>query len=480
MCFYWIIGLLVLWSGVITASNVTAAPGVGTTTSNETSAFNMSIKITNRTYNKSLEDTDSHYYKTLRQDVEDLFSEVYKSTSSAGYQKITDMTFSEGSVIANSTVIFQTNQTSGQYVKITFIDNYKKLHSPLLTLNINYTADQEPHFVLLNMSHPISTTTEFSTSPNPIQHLVSSTLASTTNRLDLVTDSNDTITTPQSHSTSFNSVSASQTTPNITSNNSSITLSPRTVTSTMTAFNHSFIPNSTNSSSGPSNITVDESPSVMLTSSPSTTTLHPSSISTISASSSSTRTNHPSSISTISASSSSTRTNHPSSISTISASSSSTRTNHPSSISTISASSSSSRTKNPGSISGTTASSSSTTTVHETSNISATPALSSSVNPGKTVTQKPTEPAESNTVATEQGVPGWGIAILVLAAIILFFMLILLILLLLFWCCWWRQRGFMKVSDPDPTGYYNPDIPMYSTHSTYESHNGKSLQLPQT
>lgn len=33
----------------------------------------------------------------------------------------------------------------------------------------------------------------------------------------------------------------------------------------------------------------------------------------------------------------------------------------------------------------------------------------------------------------------------------------------------------MSVSDPDPTGYYNPDIPMYSTHSTYDSHNGKSL-----
>ncbi|XP_047667363.1 mucin-1-like [Tachysurus fulvidraco] len=102
---------------------------------------------------------------------------------------------------------------------------------------------------------------------------------------------------------------------------------------------------------------------------------------------------------------------------------------------------------------------------------------SSSEIQSKTITQKPTGPEGSDTVATVQGVPGWGIAILVLAAIILFFMLVLLILLLLFWCCCWKQRGFMHVSDPDPTGYYNPDIPMYSTQSTYDSHNGKSLDL---
>ncbi|KAI4892425.1 hypothetical protein NFI96_019354, partial [Prochilodus magdalenae] len=78
--------------------------------------------------------------------------------------------------------------------------------------------------------------------------------------------------------------------------------------------------------------------------------------------------------------------------------------------------------------------------------------------------------------ATDQGVPGWGVALLVLAAIILLLLLLLFILLLVCWCCWWRRRGFMNVSDPDPPGYYNPDIPLYSTHSTFESQNGKSPQ----
>ncbi|KAK1795239.1 hypothetical protein P4O66_010416 [Electrophorus voltai] len=103
----------------------------------------------------------------------------------------------------------------------------------------------------------------------------------------------------------------------------------------------------------------------------------------------------------------------------------------------------------------------------------------------------PASPAEPNRVApsehmapasaaagaaeAEQGVPGWGIALLVLAAFILFLFLVLLILLLLCWCCCWRTRGFVNMSDPTPIGYYNPDIPMYSTHSTYDSHNGTPL-----
>lgn len=57
---------------MIKAGNVTAASGVGTTASNEISAFIISIKITNRVYNDSLEDHQSQSYKILRQDVENV------------------------------------------------------------------------------------------------------------------------------------------------------------------------------------------------------------------------------------------------------------------------------------------------------------------------------------------------------------------------------------------------------------------------
>ncbi|XP_047666962.1 uncharacterized protein LOC125140839 [Tachysurus fulvidraco] len=143
MNLFWIIGLL--WSGVITSGDVTAAPAVGTRTSkNESSAFMISIKIINQIYNDSLEDHQSQNYKTLRQKVENVFFEIYKFTPSVQYQEITEMTFSNGSVIANSTVIFGSKQKSGEIVKQIFVKNYMQHHSPLrLDLNINYTADQE-------------------------------------------------------------------------------------------------------------------------------------------------------------------------------------------------------------------------------------------------------------------------------------------------------------------------------------------------
>ncbi|MCI4374560.1 hypothetical protein PGIGA_G00007470 [Pangasianodon gigas] len=455
MSLYWIIGLLALWSGVITAINVTAAPGVGTTTPNEFSAFIISIKITNRIYDDSLEDHQSQNYKILRQDVENLFFETYSFSPSAQYQEIAEMTFSNGSVIANSTVLFGTNQNSGQTVRRIFVTNYQQHPSLMLDLNINYTADQEPIPVPLSLLSNIpqsisstSTTTSI-TSPNShtttelSDHVQSENESSTTSTTSaspisgsdkLIDNNNATTATAQTHSTTNGSDLihfASQTTSNSISNNSITAVHPSTITSTMSA------------------------------SSPSAMTVHSgSNISTISSSSPLNTTVHSASnISTISSSSPLNTTVHSASnISTISSSSSSTTTVHSASnISTISSSSSS------------------TTTVHPSSNISAMSASSSSVSSGKTVTQKPTGPEGTDTVATEQGVPGWGIAILVLAAIILFFMLVLIILLLLFWCCWWRQRGFMNVSDPDPMGYYNPDIPMYSTHSTYDSHNGKSL-----
>ncbi|KAG7335947.1 hypothetical protein KOW79_000640 [Hemibagrus wyckioides] len=469
MNLYWIIGLLVLWSGVITAGDTTAAPEVGTKISYEFSAFMISIKITNQIYNESLEDHHSQSYKVLRREVENVFSEIYNFTSAVEYQKIAEMTFSNGSVIANSTVIFGTKQESGEKVKQVFVNNYEHHHSLLtLDLNINYTADQEPIPVQLPFLTNISdSTTAMTTSPTSTEHhqdgneksAISTTSASTSSGQSKSIDDNSSTTPPQTYSTTHSH--------GFTNSTSQTTSDSRSMEVLSSAFVSS---------------TTDTSLSTIFPASSSTMTVRPSSnISTMSATSSSTTTVHPSSNrSTISATRSSTTTVHPSSNrSTMSTTRSSTTTVHPSSNrSTMSTTRSSTTTVHPSSnISTMSASSSSTTTVHPSSNISTMSASSSSESVGKTVTQNPTEPEGSHTVETEQGVPGWGIAILVLAAIILFFMLVLLILLLLFWCCWWKQRGFMNVSDPDPMGYYNPDIPMYSTHSTYDSHNGKSLNL---
>lgn len=67
-----------VYAGVSTAGNVTAAPGVATT-SNEISAFIISIKITNRIYNDTLEDQQSQNYKMLRQEVENVVRRLFFS-----------------------------------------------------------------------------------------------------------------------------------------------------------------------------------------------------------------------------------------------------------------------------------------------------------------------------------------------------------------------------------------------------------------
>ncbi|KAL6488493.1 hypothetical protein MHYP_G00022340 [Metynnis hypsauchen] len=245
-------------------------------------------------------------YKILRREVENVFSNTYSYTPLIQYEGISDMTFSNGSVIATSTALFGSKQLNKFIVKNIFVSNYELHPSMMLDLNISYTADQVPTPATLSLEQESQTSTPHS---------------------------NETVTT---------AISA-----NVTVNPSNLT----TASSNHLAANHSASPGG-NVSEKPSGPEV------------------------------------------------------------------------------------------PG-----------TAQVHHS-------------NPSSTTTSS----------TAEQGVPGWGVALLVLAAIILFLLLLLFILLLLCWCCWWRRRGFMNVSDPDPPGYYNPDIPMYSTHSTFDSHNGKSPQ----
>ncbi|KAJ8398481.1 hypothetical protein AAFF_G00427360 [Aldrovandia affinis] len=97
------------------------------------------------------------------------------------------------------------------------------------------------------------------------------------------------------------------------------------------------------------------------------------------------------------------------------------------------------------------------------------------------VKKNPPQKLELNISYTEAGgnsvgVPGWAIALLVLASLILFFLILLIIILLVYWCYKRRQYGFVNMSeDPNISVQVNQgaDIPMYTTHSHFESPNGK-------
>ncbi|XP_062847628.1 mucin-17 [Trichomycterus rosablanca] len=342
----------VSWS-VISADGVTAAPGVDTTTSDSLSAFIISIKINNRIYNDSLKDRQSLDYKALRQEVEDVFFSTYSYSPSAQYQEIAEMTFSNGSVIARSTLLFSKKQANSEALKNVFITNYQQHPSRMLDLNLNYTAELEP----VPITFPPLDNIPESFHSNEI-NLHTSTAAPTSTTIPV------TSTTPQhTHPSTTAATSTGSITPTTTSTESH---DPPTTSDTTVTGTSAPLGTSTSEETSPSSYTSPPGPS---------------------------------------------------------------------------------------------GGDSTTTTA------------------SGTATRKLAEPEGSGSTASEPGVPGvpvWGIAILVLAAIILFFLLFLIILLLLCWCCWGRQRGFMNVSDPEPISYYNPDIPMYSTQSTFDSHNGKS------
>ncbi|TRY59356.1 hypothetical protein DNTS_016622 [Danionella cerebrum] len=74
-------------------------------------------------------------------------------------------------------------------------------------------------------------------------------------------------------------------------------------------------------------------------------------------------------------------------------------------------------------------------------------------------------------------IPGWGVALLAMAGVILF-LLIILIILVMVWCCCPRRRVFVNEADEmNPPMYYSPDIPMYSTQSTFETTNNKQVDV---
>ncbi|KAL7830002.1 hypothetical protein SRHO_G00311290 [Serrasalmus rhombeus] len=83
-------------------------------------AFYLGMEITNRVFNHSLRDPESAYYKSMYAQLADVYN-CSTCYTQPFYKGVAAMTFRNGSVIANSTIIFQTEFINAVVVKNLFI-----------------------------------------------------------------------------------------------------------------------------------------------------------------------------------------------------------------------------------------------------------------------------------------------------------------------------------------------------------------------
>ncbi|KAK2902671.1 hypothetical protein Q8A67_007384 [Cirrhinus molitorella] len=102
------------------------------------------------------------------------------------------------------------------------------------------------------------------------------------------------------------------------------------------------------------------------------------------------------------------------------------------------------------------------------------PTISSTMFP-MTKPSKTTTKSHPHTMANVL-MPGWAVALLALAAVSLFLLIILIILVVL-WCCPKRRVFVNEAEEMNPPMYFNPDIPMYSTQSSFDTSNGKQADV---
>ncbi|XP_050986632.1 mucin-4 [Labeo rohita] len=143
----------------------------------------MDLRITNRVYNDSLADQQSAEYSTLKQEVEQLFADIYErsyDTTHLIYLGTDEMIFSNGSVIATSRLLFGPTQINPELVRGIFLPAYKQIPSPALEIDLSYIENElpieEPLEEEKNLSRPPMTThkeTPFTTTPSMTTHLTS-------------------------------------------------------------------------------------------------------------------------------------------------------------------------------------------------------------------------------------------------------------------------------------------------------------------
>nr|XP_055067025.1 mucin-3A isoform X2 [Misgurnus anguillicaudatus] len=358
------------------------------TTPQPKTKFDMEIRITNRIYNNTLNDQDSEEYISLRQEVEQLFFDVYSPTPLL-YVGTDQITFRNGSVIASAELLFETTMINPVLERRLFLSRYRDLTSPQLRIDPDYVENQLPQQPVedVNTTTP---TTPLTTTPSMTTPLTSTPNITTQTTIPT---SHSTSTIPPTHTTTltFSTVvdNTTYTLHSTSGDNTTYMLHSTSINSTSTPLNNTMHP-STNETQSPENMDITGG---AITAAPNDT--------------------NTTSSSTPNDTMSTSIHNTINSISTVS-----------SSISTVSS----------------------------------------------ILTDSPTKAA---TV-----VPDWGIALLVLAAISLLLLIILLIILLVMCCCKKNRRTFVKESEAiTPTMYFNPDIPMYSTHSIIDSANGKQADV---
>ncbi|XP_031649386.1 mucin-5AC-like isoform X3 [Oncorhynchus kisutch] len=151
--------------------------GMRTTPTNKM-VFQMGIKITNRVFNDSLLNPNSEDYKKLYDEVSQLLADVYKSPTSGTasiYEGVATMTFRNGSVIANTDIVFNTTSINGNVVKFEFLNHIEANPSASLHIDTNYTESETVRAPTSTITTPTSTITTPTTPTTTITHMTATT-----------------------------------------------------------------------------------------------------------------------------------------------------------------------------------------------------------------------------------------------------------------------------------------------------------------
>ncbi|XP_055783892.1 uncharacterized protein LOC129858592 [Salvelinus fontinalis] len=109
------------------------------------SAYYLCVRITNQIYTESLNNQSSKEYKQLRKQVEQMMDDVHSALpESDKYMGVFDIIFSNGSVIANSTLMFGTTfMIIPTLVKGLLSTHIQSNKSKTLDLDLTYTEGKE-------------------------------------------------------------------------------------------------------------------------------------------------------------------------------------------------------------------------------------------------------------------------------------------------------------------------------------------------
>ncbi|XP_063054029.1 mucin-2 isoform X2 [Engraulis encrasicolus] len=492
--------------------------------------LNISIRITNRVYNDTLGDPNSPDHKRLRKEVRLLLNSALEGESN--YGGITDMAFSNGSVIANTTVQFGRREVDP--VKVKHFVNIAK--TSMLELQKDFTKviqssppelrekkdsrSSDNQTVELDVRAP--TTSDPPTTSVPDAHTPPHSPSDSTGYSNPISP----LSTPPGHLSQVTSTTdhslvppiplppfdGNGTNPHTTTTKTASHASTTTTTSHASTTTTSHASTTTTSHAPPTTTTSPDSTTTTTShGSPMTTTAHGSSMTTTAHGSPMTTTSHASTMTTshVTTHSPNITSPHPTNMTATPHSNTTTTyrpnisTPHPFNVTTTShlnnmTTPHSDNMTTPHSDNMTTPHSDNITTTHHTSNVTTTPDSDNMTTPHSgnmttphlnnmttphsdnmttshpsIMTSRPqsssvSSPHSSSSAAPVSSEGTPGWGIALLVLAALILLLVLIFLVYLMYYCCCRR--------PEPTPYmaFNPDIPMYSTQSTIDLPNGKA------